>query len=88
MRNFIKRLLCFHDPSQIITSWPEIYFGGYGDAYKTRVGIYKCNKCNGIYEWYMPYGNPSVRTNVIGQARAKYAPIHAKLKLKEELNKC
>jgi len=84
----LKRLFCVHDTSQIITSWPEYYFSAEGERYKTRVGIYRCEKCNGLYEWYMPYGYATVRTSLVGQAKAKYAPIHAKLKLKEELNKC
>ena len=55
-----------------------MYYNAYGDGSSTRVGAYQCKKCGGIYEWYMPYGSPTVRTELFGEAKGTHAPAHAK----------
>lgn len=64
-----KRIFCFHNTDELVKSWNEIYMNGQGDCFPTTIGAFKCSKCEGIYDWFMPYGHPTVRAGLIRESK-------------------
>ena len=78
-----RKIFCFHNPTELLISWSEIYVGGQGDCSPTTVCAYRCGKCKGIYDWYIPRGEPTVRTDLIGESQGESAPDSVKDRLKK-----
>lgn len=83
LKTFLRRLVCIHSPSRIVTAWRELHENEFGNSSMVNVGAFVCNSCGGVYDWYLVNNTPVIKS-VFRQSTGKFQFCQTKKDLIEK----